>query len=87
MDSVWTGGVGGLWEDVEVVETVEGCGDPGVDSLMVDPVVDCVVEVVVVIVVVGAGVVVVVVVVVVVISVMGKLCLFMKSSVLSVCFC
>lgn len=84
MDSVWTGGVGGLWEDVEVVETVEGCGDPGVDSLMVDPVVDCVVEVVVVIVVVGAG---VVVVVVVVISVMGKLCLFMKSSVLSVCFC
>lgn len=85
MDSVWTGGVGGLWEDVEVVE---GCGDPGVDSLMVDPVVDCVVEVVVVIVVVGAGVeVVVVVVVVVVISVMGKLCLFMKSSVLSVCFC
>lgn len=84
MGSVWTGGVGGLWEDVEVVETVEGCGDPGVDSLMVDPVVDCVVEVVVVIVVVGAG---VVVVVVVVISVMGKLCLFMKSSVLSVCFC
>lgn len=84
MDSVWTGGVGGLWEDVEVVEIVEGCGDPGVDSLMVDPVVDCVVEVVVVIVVVGAG---VVVVVVVVISVMGKLCLFMKSSVLSVCFC
>lgn len=73
MDCVCTGGVRGLWVDVEVVETVEGCGDLAVDSLVVDPV-DCVVEeVVVVIVVVGAG---VVVVVVVVISVMEN-CLYM----------